>query len=570
MNPMKKRLRPGISASALRTPWQGIFRGERKGAVFAPWVTGTVFPVAQGGNPAYNPADGEDAALVLDLSEGLALGHNVFDPANAVIASGSLVTYNGDGTWTKSATGNQTVDLMSGPELGKVYLLEFDILEMTNGSFMNVFLDNDGFSAIGNFNMEVGRVRLIAAPSSLRGNGAYIWFNSNDFVGTWGNFSMREIKGNHAMQTEAGLIPTFRKSGNRVWLAGDGSQYLKFPCPFSGDAARTAIVAHRSILSSDSTEYIYDLGARSGPGFGAYWGITNEYSEAWMRYNGSVRFTPAPNNDPIVLTVAHPEAATGEDVTARRNGLDMARSGASQLEATLDTLPPEDGFSRLLANYGGTNGFTGEFAGFLIVDELLNPEERHIAENAFADALEISLFEIIAATTAMSAEPIATDTGYAPMTSVTGTGAVVLSSTGTAQKIAQTEPSLATPSDVRVVEFHYDASEFAGKNTATNFFYVGNPIESEYEQISPASAALQAGSVAGLVINFSTGTIDVYVDGDLDSTVSATDFETNTEQHVGFATNGTCSVTAVFDVTQMAHFSSYGQSLKDWDGNTVS
>ena len=169
-----------------------------------------------------------------------------------------------------------------------------------------------------------------------------------------------------------------------------------------------------------------------------------------------------------------------------------------------------------------------------------------------------------------ASEPIASNTGYAPMTSVSGTGGVVLSSSGTGQKIAQTEPALATPNDVRVAEFHYTASEFAGKNTATNFFYVGNPLEGEYEQISPASPSSQTGSVIGLVVDFSAGSIDVYVDGALDSTVAATSFGANSEQHVGFATNGTCSVTGVFDAGQMAHLPSYGTSLKDWGGNIVS
>jgi hypothetical protein len=176
-------------------------------------------------------------------------------------------------------------------------------------------------------------------------------------------------------------------------------------------------------------------------------------------------------------------------------------------------------------------------------------------------------------TVVFASEPIATDTGYAAMSTITNNGAGdnTLASSGTGQKICQTEPAI-TVADVvrkRVVEFSYTAAQFAAANTATNFFYIGNPSEGQYEQISPASAALQAGSVVGLVTNFTTGDVDVYVDGVFSSTVNAAAIETNTDAHVGFTTNGTCSVDCITNGASMTYVDSYGKRLDDWEGNTL-
>lgn len=198
-------------------------------------------------------------------------------------------------------------------------------------------------------------------------------------------------------------------------------------------------------------------------------------------------------------------------------------------------------------------------------------KRRLLKIGLFSSQKGVGIPSLPSSTVVFNSEPIASNTGYSAMTSVSGTGVIALGSTGTSQKIAQTEPEILTSgvSSKRVVEFEYTASEFAGKSTATNFFYVGNPVEGEYERISPASTALQAGSVVGLVCDFSTGDIQVYVDGVLDSTVNSYAIETNSEQHIGFTTNGTCSVTCVADGGSMNYLGNYGPNLEDWEGNTL-
>ena len=172
----------------------------------------------------------------------------------------------------------------------------------------------------------------------------------------------------------------------------------------------------------------------------------------------------------------------------------------------------------------------------------------------------------VASTVVFASEPIATDTGYAAMSTITnnGPGDNTLASSGTGQKICQTEPAVIVAGGVRK-----RGAQFTSANSATNFFYVGNPVEGEYERISPASAALQAGSVVGLVTNFTTGDVDVYVDGVFSSTVNSYAIETNTEAHVGFTANGTCSVTCITNGASMTHLDSYGNGLDDWEGNTL-
>jgi len=178
-------------------------------------------------------------------------------------------------------------------------------------------------------------------------------------------------------------------------------------------------------------------------------------------------------------------------------------------------------------------------------------------------------------TVVFSSSPIAGDTGYAAMSLITNLspGVNELTSSGTGQKICQTEPhspSIGWGTSKRVVEFHYNPAEFVSANAATNFFYIGNPVEGEYEQVSPTWPALQAGSVVGLVCQHASGNVWVYVDGVYSSLVNLETITLVNEMHVGFTTNGTCSVVCVTDGASMAYPESYGAGLDDWQGNQLS
>jgi len=156
-------------------------------------------------------APGDLVALNDDVSQGLTLGPELATGAPNV---GASWTDNGDGSFTGTATDGSDLYWSTGLAANKQAVISFTISGWTSGSLQIIAFGGTGLaSASGNGNKSLSR---------LVGNGN-IGFNNALSGVTVSNMSIRELKGNHAIQETEASRPALQQTAEGLWyLAFDG------------------------------------------------------------------------------------------------------------------------------------------------------------------------------------------------------------------------------------------------------------------------------------------------------------------------------------------------------------
>lgn len=203
-----------------------LFAGGKQGVFYDPSDLTTLFQDAKGTTPVTQ--DGDPVGLILDKSKGLELGTNKITNgdfsqglANWSLNGGDEATVvNGVFTPTDVVRYSNNITL----EVGKTYLIETDIDNSSASSINNKLRlsahDNNSFSSHNNLGSSYTG-RLIISGHKYTDVIIYL-FSQNSTATTVSNITVRELKGNHARQTESASRPIYKTDGILHWLYFDG------------------------------------------------------------------------------------------------------------------------------------------------------------------------------------------------------------------------------------------------------------------------------------------------------------------------------------------------------------
>jgi len=205
-----KNLFSGFDPDAVIT---ALFASGEQGVFFDPSDLSTMFQESTGITPV--TADGQPVGLILDKSKGLVLGPELV--TNGDFSNGSTGWTLGTG-WTVSggaaisAGGNQFQSVMQNiiTVTGTIYKITLDVT-YTSGSLLIRLGGGTNLAEIGSSGSKT---------YYLRAEGTGITFLCNatgyEFVGSIDNISVKELPGNHGVQSNAALKPALRYSPYRI------------------------------------------------------------------------------------------------------------------------------------------------------------------------------------------------------------------------------------------------------------------------------------------------------------------------------------------------------------------
>lgn len=195
-----------------------LFAGGKQGVWYDPSDKSTLFQDVARTVPVTK--DGDPVGLMLDKSKGLGLGGELIingfftDGLSSWGVSGVTAV---DGVAVFSGSGFLYQAVLTAD---KTYVVSFDIVEYVSGSVtawaggMQSEQTNPHFSSVGKHSL------TISVSAGANGNlvvGAETGFANLKI----GNISVREIKGNHALQSISAARPLSKTDTNKSWLYND-------------------------------------------------------------------------------------------------------------------------------------------------------------------------------------------------------------------------------------------------------------------------------------------------------------------------------------------------------------
>lgn len=221
-----------------------LFKSGEQGVWYDPSDLTTLYQDTAGKTPV--TAAGDPVGLMLDKSQGLELGDELWDGIGVTVGAGW--TDNGDGTYTHTS-GLDTVSDNIGLQTGRHYKVLVTCTGRTNGNFYVVLGgDSEGPTEVTNGSFEY---HIKSGTNSL----FYIQ-PTTDFDGTIEIQSIKELKGNHATQTTSAARPLL----GRVPVSGRRNLFTyteDFNNPVWGKE-RTSVVENAAI-APDGTNTAWKL-----------------------------------------------------------------------------------------------------------------------------------------------------------------------------------------------------------------------------------------------------------------------------------------------------------------------
>jgi hypothetical protein len=187
-----------------------IFYGGEPGVWFDPSDLTTLFQDSAGITPVTAP--GQTVGLMLDKSQGLALGSELWSDTGVTVGTGWTVA---SGVYTHTA-GIDTFQKNIGLVTGKTYQVTFTVTGRTAGNIGPVYggsVSGPTVTANGTYTQRVAS-----------GTNALLYFQpSIDFVGSVSGISVKLLAGNHATRSTLAQRPTYQIDSNGfTYLSFDG------------------------------------------------------------------------------------------------------------------------------------------------------------------------------------------------------------------------------------------------------------------------------------------------------------------------------------------------------------
>ena len=182
--------------------------GQSNGAFFDAQDIPTMYQDSAGTTPV--TAMEQPVGLWLDKSQGLQLGPELPISFGASWASGG-------GIYTKSTAGWAPIGYLISVQSIKTYLVSFKVVSVTAGSSLSVFVrnsDDSGDDVPKTFSVTAGNTYVCRVTLNRANYSSTVWLDSDTFIGTISNISIRELKGNHATQSIAASRPVISARKN--------------------------------------------------------------------------------------------------------------------------------------------------------------------------------------------------------------------------------------------------------------------------------------------------------------------------------------------------------------------
>jgi hypothetical protein len=255
-----------------------LFAASEPGVWFDPSDLTTLFQDSAGTTPVTAP--GQPVGLMLDKSQGIALGPELVTNGNFASPTGWTVGTNwsiSGGQLVGSSVPAFTVTSQSTAALvaGKTYEITYDVVAFTAGVVRVVF--SGGTQATGVSRSSTGSFREVLVANG--GNNLIaIGSGSGGFTGSVDNISVKLLPGNHATQSTSASRPTYL-------IDGTGRPYLRFDGVDDGMVTPTITPGTDKVQAFSGVRKLSDAAA----------GIFCEFSANTDTNNGSFRMTYPPN-----------------------------------------------------------------------------------------------------------------------------------------------------------------------------------------------------------------------------------------------------------------------------------
>ena len=279
----------------------------------------TMFQDTAGTTPV--TSSGDPVGLVLDKSQGLELGENLF-LAGPMFSS--PWTDNGDGSYTKQAGLNGSFDVqgLSSGDFAEIRLT----ITGSGGEALNLF-DGDN-QLLVTFSGDGSHRAFFRAEGSARAT--FFNLNKTSFGGTISNLSLRTVKGNHLTAPSGSSRPTYQTDGTSSWLEFDGvDDQLEAPTRFGLSANPSILSVYGVRPSSYSTDAarLWQLGATGVAG--TLSGALGTQGLSWRFNNGNRIFENVPAGNDCVITHSRQAGDSYGDSKAFVNGAESAQTSTS-------------------------------------------------------------------------------------------------------------------------------------------------------------------------------------------------------------------------------------------------
>jgi hypothetical protein len=197
-----------------------LFAGGEVGVWYDPSDLTTLFKDWRGENPV--TSDGDPVGLVVDKSQGVALGAELLTGNTKAVLAGWVD--NGDGSFTATST-NSYISVECPVVQGTLYQYSYTIEEYTSGT-LRIGLDA---SYTAYRTPSQGEVFTAYFTGGNPNADDYIVWGGSSFTGKVSGLSVKEVKGNHATQSVSASRPTYKTDGTYHWLEFDGvDDYMDF------------------------------------------------------------------------------------------------------------------------------------------------------------------------------------------------------------------------------------------------------------------------------------------------------------------------------------------------------
>ncbi len=205
---------------------KSIFRSGEQGIWLDPSDFSTLFQDSAGTTPV--TAVGQPVGLALDKRLGLALGAELvtnggFD-SDTAWAKGSGWSISGGKAVRVAAGGGSTINQSAALVAGAIYRIEFDYYNVTTTGLYAAL--RGGVTVSGpNVSLTSASGRYSCFIRAVSGNNTFdISCSDPATSGSFDNFTIRELPGNHAYQTTSASRPTLQQDSNGLYyLSFDGT-----------------------------------------------------------------------------------------------------------------------------------------------------------------------------------------------------------------------------------------------------------------------------------------------------------------------------------------------------------
>jgi len=318
---------------------KSIFRSGEQGIWLDPSDFSTLFQDAAGTTPV--TAVGQPVGLALDKRLGLALGPELatnggFD-SDTSWTKGSGWTISGGKAVRAAVGGGSTISQSATFVAGAVYRIEFDYYNVTS---TGIYAALRGGVTVSGPNMSLTNAsgRYSCFIRAVSGNNTFdISCSDPATSGSFDNFTIREIAGNHASQTTSASRPTLQQDSNGMYyLSFDGTDdWMVTPSiNFTGTDKMTVWTGVRK-LSDAAAGLVVELSANqnTNPGVFALFAPLAPASPdfSWISKGTTARTAASASNAaPITVVATGIGDISGDISRIRVNGTTITTTTGDQ------------------------------------------------------------------------------------------------------------------------------------------------------------------------------------------------------------------------------------------------